>query len=76
MSTPEDHPETDEAAAKRFPNRPLTHAGVSDTNHYQSLVPSLCCPKENAQLPNFPDLPSRVANMMQDHDDERSDDRR
>ena len=24
MSTPEDHPETDEAAAKRFPARPLT----------------------------------------------------
>ena len=23
MSTPEDHPDTDEAAAKRFPDRPL-----------------------------------------------------
>jgi hypothetical protein len=36
----------------------------------------LCCPEENAHLPNFPDFPSRAANMMQDHVDERSGDRR
>ena len=76
MSTPEDHPETDEAAAKRLPDRARAHAGVLATNPLPTLVPNLCCPKENAQLPNFPDLPPRVANMMQDHDDERSDDRR
>jgi hypothetical protein len=65
ISTPEGHPETDEAAAKRFPDRPLTHAGEMATNHNQSQVPSLSYPEENAQLPNFPDLPSRAATMMQ-----------
>jgi hypothetical protein len=66
MSTPEGRPETDEAAVKRFPDRARAHAGVlAATNHYQGLVPSLSYPEENAQLPNFPDLPPRAANMMQ-----------
>jgi hypothetical protein len=40
MSTPEDHPETDEAAAKRLPDRARAHAGVLATNPLPALVPS------------------------------------
>jgi hypothetical protein len=77
ISTPEGLPEIDEAAAKRLPNRARAHKGVLATHPVaQSLVLNFCLPEENTHLPNFPDLPSRAANMMQDHVDERSGDRR
>ena len=74
ISTPEDLPEIDEAAAKRLPNRARAHKGVLATHPVAlSLVPNLCLPEENAHLPK---LPPRAAYMMQDHVDERSGDRR
>jgi hypothetical protein len=65
MSTPEDHPESqmsDEAAAPHEAPEPRqTHAGVVATHPLPALVPSLSCyPEENAQLPNFPDLPPEL----------------
>ena len=49
MSTPEDLPEIDEAAAKRLPNRARAHKGVLATHPLPALVHSLSYPDE---MPN------------------------
>jgi hypothetical protein len=52
ISTPEDHPETDEAAAKRLPNRARAHKGVLATHPVaQGLVLNLCLPEEHHSRP-------------------------